>query len=71
MANVELILVASFVLSPIQVFFHVLCFSSIASILSGIIGIHYGHVLIHFKVIIQNIVLVPLTYDKCNFEISF
>lgn len=29
-------------------------FSSISSILSGTIGIHYGHVLIHFKVIAEN-----------------
>lgn len=30
--------------------FYIFCLSSISAILSGTIGIHYGHVLIHFKV---------------------
>lgn len=30
---------------------HIVVFSSISAILSGVIGVHYGHVLIHFKVL--------------------
>lgn len=41
-------------------------FSSISSILSGTIGIHYGHVLIHFKVIAENSAPTCMFFSKRN-----
>lgn len=44
------------------------CLSSISAILSGTIGIHYGHVLIHFKVTKLQTYIELYSWSSVNFE---